>query len=250
MSNLIDPELAPAPIDSVIQNATATLSSHQSPECPHKSVNMEATGSNYDLPTSHRVPSLKNPATENDQKDANPQVNLNRAMGINPTDRRSVQTCRKEVSMYCQTHYGFTLDTPYTQWFPITWHQLVNAVHQEFRQRYGWTRDTCEEIMKSICSDTSRNIRSSLWRATKTSHTELPPVQYQKRKEIPQMKTLLCKMHGSQALVSHVDPATGDKAAMHNEPYFSPNRPSVSDTTQPNTALQMLQPLAAEHPPL
>ena len=60
----------------------------------------------------------------------------------------------------------------------------------------------------------------------------------------------LRKVRGSQAPVSHVDPAAGDNAAVHNEPHFPPDRPLVSDTTQPNTALQMPQPLAAEHPPL
>jgi len=248
MSNLIDPELASAPVDSAIQNATTTLSSHQSPERPHESANIEAADSHFDLPTSHWAPPLKNPATENDQKDANPRVNLNRAMGIAPTDRRSVQARRKEVSMYCQMHYGFTLDTPYTQWSPITWRQLVNAVYQEFRQRYGWTRDTCEEVMKSICSDTSRNIRSSLRKAAKTSGTELPPVQHQKCKEIPQTKTLLRKVHGSK-VVSHIDRISGDNTTLHNEPHVPLNRPSVPGTTLPNTALQMPQPLAAENPP-
>jgi len=156
---MIDQELASAPVGSAIQNATAILSSCQSPVRPHKSANIEATDSNFDLATSHRAPPLKNPATQNDQKGPNLRVNLNRARGIDPTDRRSGQARRKEVSMYCQTHYGFTLDTPYTQWSPITWHQLVNAVYQEFRQRCAWTKDTCEEVMKSICSDTSGNIR-------------------------------------------------------------------------------------------
>jgi len=249
MSNLIDPELASAPVRSAIQNDTATLSSHQSPERPHESANMEATDSHFGLPTSYRAPPLKNPTTENDRKDASPRVKLNRAMGIDPADRRSVQIRRKEVSMYCQTHYGFTLDTPYTQWSPITWRQLVNAVHQEFRQRYAWTRDTCEEVMKSICSDTSQNIRSSLRRAAKTSGTELPPVQHQKRKKIPQTKTLLRKVRGSK-VVSHSDRISGDNAALHNQPHVPLNRPSVPRTTLPNTALQMPQPLAADNPPL
>lgn len=85
---------------------------------PPNSRNIEATDSNFDLPTSHRVPPSKNPhpTTEKDLLDANPRVNMNRAMGVEPTDRRSVQARRKEVSTYCLMHYGFTLDTPYTQW--------------------------------------------------------------------------------------------------------------------------------------
>jgi hypothetical protein len=92
------------------------------PSTPPNSRNMEATDSNFGLPTSHRVPPSKNPhpTTEKAQLDVNPQVNLNRAIGVEPTDRHSVQVRYKEVSTCCLMHCGFMLDATYTQWSPVT----------------------------------------------------------------------------------------------------------------------------------
>jgi hypothetical protein len=251
MSNSIDPKLPSIPFKSVIPDTTPTLSYDGPSQYPSNSRNLEATDSNFDLPTSHRVPPSKNPhpTTEKDQLDANPRVNLNRAMGVEPTDRRSVQARRKEVSTYCLMHYGFTLDTPYTQWSPVTWRQLVNAVYKEFRQRYAWTRDTCEEVMKSICSDTSRNIRSSLRQAAKNSNSELPPVHHQKHKASPQTKTILRKAHTSK-LVICANQDSGDNAVLDDELYSLPDRLPISTTTPDNPTISTTPPPPADNSPI
>jgi hypothetical protein len=109
MSNSIDPKLSSIPFNSAIPDTTPTPSCDGSSQYPP---NSRATDSNFGLPTSHRVPPSNNPhpTTEKDQLDANPQVNVNRAKGVEPTDKHSVQVRRKEVSTCCLMLYGFVLD--------------------------------------------------------------------------------------------------------------------------------------------
>jgi len=56
-------------------------------------------------------------------------------------------------------------------------------------------------------------------------HTELPPVQHQKRKEIPQTRTLLRKVRGSQAPVSHVGGISDDNSKAALLRYFHSDAP-------------------------
>jgi hypothetical protein len=103
--------------------------------------------------------------------------------------------------------------------------------------------------MKSICSDTSRNIRSSLRQAAKNSDSELPPVHHQKHKASPQTKTLLRKTHGSK-LVSCVNRNSGDNAVLDDELYSLPNRLPISTTTPVNTTISTPPPPPADNSPI
>lgn len=93
------------------------------------------------------------------------RYNLNKAMGVDPTNRAAVQARRKEVSDFCLVQFSVALNKPYSQWSAKTWRRLLNGVTHEFEAKYRWTRETAEAVMKKICSDTARNLRASAKRA-------------------------------------------------------------------------------------
>lgn len=120
-------------------------------------------GNHADLPTSSSANPASNESTlpnsnDSDEEFKNSRFGLNKAMGVEPNNRVAVQARRKEVMGYC-SEYNETLDKPYREWDPRSWRQLLNAVTVEFHKRHGWSRETCERVMKSICSDTARNRR-------------------------------------------------------------------------------------------
>ncbi|KAF8249798.1 hypothetical protein K440DRAFT_675336 [Wilcoxina mikolae CBS 423.85] len=81
---------------------------------------------------------------------------LNLAMGVDPTDRAAVQARRLEVKEEGKER-GIVLNKSYTKFKPGYWRKAVNSLFVVFNDKYGWSRDTTERTMKSICTDTSRN---------------------------------------------------------------------------------------------
>jgi len=111
-------------------------------------------------------------------------------MGVDPTNRVAVQARRKEVIDFC-LGFNKTLDKPYRDWIPKSWGLLLNAVAVEFHQRYGWTRETCEKVMKCICSDTARNRRGQAKRDQLRAHKSgdaSPPIVSQPKIALPVKK--------------------------------------------------------------
>jgi len=240
MSDSIDPGHFSIPAGLAVPAVTPTSSGCGSSQYPLESTTVEATDAIFDLPSSNQAQPSKTLVTGKHQLKARSRVHLNRAMGVEPMDKRSVQARRKEVSLYCQQQCGFTLDTRSTQWSEATWDPLVNAVYQEFQQRYAWTRATCEEVMKTICLDTSRNRRSSLRKVAKEATTELPPARDQKNTATPRRRAILCLPYQSK-LVSRVDGNSGDEPISDDDLYTHAHRRPVSAAVQATTTVSTPQ---------
>ncbi|KAI5820812.1 hypothetical protein BZA77DRAFT_348779 [Pyronema omphalodes] len=84
---------------------------------------------------------------------------LNHSMGVKPSDRVAVQRRRAEVRRECERR-NHTLDKVYRDWDKEIWVSLVRKIHPTFQKRYNWTAYVTERVMKSICSDTARTVRS------------------------------------------------------------------------------------------
>jgi hypothetical protein len=83
-------------------------------------------------------PESTSPDGDNSDEDfGNSRFAINKAMGVDPTNRVAVQARRKAVIDFC-LEYDKTLDKPYREWTPMSWRHLLNAVAAEFHQRYGW----------------------------------------------------------------------------------------------------------------
>ncbi|KAA8904242.1 hypothetical protein FN846DRAFT_907893 [Sphaerosporella brunnea] len=55
------------------------------------------------------------------EDDATTRYNINKALGINPLDRKVVQARRKEVTEFLLTQYGIQLNKSYSHWRKKTW---------------------------------------------------------------------------------------------------------------------------------
>jgi hypothetical protein len=133
------------------------------------------------------------------ENDANTRYNINKALGINPCERKVVQARRKEVTEFLLIEYNIRLNKPYTKWPNKTWIASVNATFKHFSAIYGWKRKAVEDLLKLICEDNVRNGRKlSKKRAlegAEASSTTNPPAS-KKRSVLtesgnPKKKTLL-----------------------------------------------------------
>ncbi|KAI5816188.1 hypothetical protein BZA77DRAFT_369177 [Pyronema omphalodes] len=95
-----------------------------------------------------------------DKKILNRRFHINNAMGVNPSSRAEVQERRNEVAKYLELNYEIRLDRVYADWSDAEWRRMLTAAHTEFGMKYGWSKYTCELVLKLICSDTARNLRS------------------------------------------------------------------------------------------
>jgi hypothetical protein len=105
------------------------------------------------------IPPPESPQTNGDNSEedfGNTRFALDKAMGVDTTNRVAVQARRMAVINFC-LEFNKMLDKSYREWTPNFWHLLLDAVAAEFYQRYRWTRETYEKVMKYICSDTARN---------------------------------------------------------------------------------------------
>jgi hypothetical protein len=136
------------------------------------------------------IPPPESPPSNGDNSDeefSNTRFALNKAMGVDPTNRVAVQARRKAVIDFC-LEFNKTLDKTYREWTPKSWRLLLNAVAAEFHQRYGWTRETCDKVMKCICSDTARNRRGQAKRdqlRAQQSGDASPPIVSEPRIALP-----------------------------------------------------------------
>ena len=88
---------------------------------------------------------------DSNDKTLNDRDNLNKAIGVDPTNRATVHARRKEVSGFCLVQFSVALNKPYSQWSAKTWYRVLNGVACECEAKYGWTqtKETAEAVMKS-----------------------------------------------------------------------------------------------------
>jgi hypothetical protein len=143
--------------------------------------------------------------------DANERYNVNRAAGLDPFNRRTVQSRRREVSEFLLSEYNVRLDKPYTRWRKDRWAAVVRVTYEKFAGSFRWKPEGAALLLKTICRDNVGNRRKMLKRrqreATVTTPAQLGSGQGQtpqdvdnasqenervpKRKSTPKKKTLL-----------------------------------------------------------
>jgi hypothetical protein len=168
------------------------------------------------------------------ENDANTRYNINKALSIDPFDRKVVQARRKEVTEFLLSEYRIRLNKPYTHWRNKTWIASVNAAFEHFSPIYGWKRKAIEDLLKLMCEDNVRNARKlskkrALEGAGASSGTNHPvPHQGSSKKRsvlketgVAKKKTLLRRPNRNTS--SHIQSATATSGSSASQANGSEN---------------------------
>jgi hypothetical protein len=205
----------------------------------------------------------ENSEDDESENETNTRYNINKALGIDPFDRKVVQARRKKVTEFLLSEYRIRLNKPYTHWRNKTWIATVNTVFEHFSPIYGWKRKAIEALLKLMCEDNVRNARKlikkrALEAAVASSGSNPPPPpphQSSSKKQrsvlketgIAKKKTLLRRPNRNTS--SHIQAATdttssGSSAGQAN----SPENLNVSNSLTPSVDAEAAEPMTETVP--
>jgi hypothetical protein len=160
-SHSTNPTLHP-PIQAVAETVNTV---HETGNAPAPAAAVEAVDAVHETENTPATAAAAAVDTTTTKKiEVNPRWMLNSMMGVNPTDRTAVQARRAEVRKECDRN-DRPLNKAFSKWDRKEWRELVKTIHPVFEKKYGWDLDVLEAVMKSLCSDTSRNLRTKEKRA-------------------------------------------------------------------------------------
>ena len=173
-----------------------------------------------DINTKQSVPlnsmeSVQPNCESEEELEGNSRYILNKAMVVDPKDRAAVQARRLEVNDEARDR-GVILNQAFTSFEPDFWKKVVHSLFLVFNPKYGWSRDITEKVIKSICTDTSRNERIRVKKRklmqSESSSAPLPAGRPRKQSATKQIKKTLLRRPNSKNISKNLPltPTTGN----------------------------------------